>query len=173
MQGDPAHGQKAGVDAHKRPPVVLVIDDDDIGRTLICETLRSSFPVLLESSSPIGASRIVIQEHVDVTVLDLEMPNLPGNKLAKLFRDNPKLAYVGIVLVSACGGDELFAIGESCGADGVVTKHDLTKALPSMVGKALRMSWTRRAGTGAATRHAAAALPAAGPQRSGGGQGED
>jgi CheY-like chemotaxis protein len=140
--------QKGNGDAQKKGPIVLVIDDDAIGRTLVCETLREVFPSLLESSSPIGASRTVIQEHVDVVVLDVEMPNLRGNKLAKLFRENPRLAYIGVILVSACGSEELAALGEACGADGVVTKHNIRTSLQGAVTKAWRASVSRRGTNG-------------------------
>jgi CheY-like chemotaxis protein len=149
MPGDPERRtHKGNGDLQKKGPIVLVIDDDAIGRTLVCETLRDTFPTLLESSSPIGASRTVIQEQVDVVVLDVEMPNLRGNKLAKLFRENPRLAYIGVILVSACGREELSALGEACGADGVVSKHDIRTSLAGAVTKAWRASVSRRGANG-------------------------
>ncbi|HKQ67981.1 MAG TPA: response regulator [Polyangiaceae bacterium] len=118
---------------------VLVIDDDAIGRTLLCETLREHYSELTEVTTPIGASRIVSQERIDVVVLDVEMPNLSGDKLAKLFRTNPRLAHVGVVLVSGTGDDQLALLGLECQADATVTK---AKVRADLV-KAVQVAWEK------------------------------
>lgn len=107
---------------------VLVIDDDDIARALITEILRPHFRVV-ELNSPIGATRTAIAEGADVVVLDVQMPNIRGDMLAKLFRNNARLRHVGVVLVSGCAMAELSELGKTCGADAVVAKRELRQVL--------------------------------------------
>src|SRR3954469_6784583 len=89
---------------------VLVIDDDDIARALITEILKPHFQVV-ELNSPIGATRAAVAACADVVVLDVQMPNISGDMLAKLFRNNPRLRHVGVVLVSGCSMAELTDLG--------------------------------------------------------------
>lgn len=121
----------------KPGPTVLVIDDDDLGRALLCEALREVSKRTIELSSPIGATRVVSREQVDVVVLDVEMPNLRGDMLAKLFRNNARVGHVGVVLVSGCSAEELDQLGKSCGADETVSKRYVRLSL----GNAVRAAW--------------------------------
>jgi two-component system cell cycle response regulator DivK len=123
--------------------VVLVIDDDEIGRTLIREYLPYGAQVI-ELSSPIGATRAASESKVDVVVLDLEMPNLRGDSLTKLFRDSPRLRHIGVILVSGCQRHELAELGQRCGADLWLSKAELRSELAASV---LRLSRTVRART--------------------------
>jgi DNA-binding response OmpR family regulator len=118
-------------------PTVLVIDDDDVGRALLCEALRDVSKRTIELSTPIGATRTLVRENVDVVVLDLEMPNLRGDMLAKLFRSNARIAHVGVILVSGCGTEELEELGKKCGADDVVSKRFVRASLAV----AVRNTW--------------------------------
>jgi two-component system torCAD operon response regulator TorR len=125
-------------------PTVLVIDDDEISRTLAIETLTGHGWRLTELSSPIGASRLVDEEQIDVVVLDVEMSGLRGDKLAKLFRENRRFTYVGVVLISARHEAELQSLGSSCGADSVVDKRNMRSNLLPAVRMALQASAKRR-----------------------------
>jgi PleD family two-component response regulator len=118
--------------ANKGPAVVLVIDDDNIARTLIVELLAPRCRVV-ELSSPIGATRTASAESVEVVVLDVQMPNLRGDMVAKLFRNNPRLRHVGVILVSGCAQEELSSLGAACGADAMLSKDSLrTELLPTV-----------------------------------------
>ena len=126
-----------------RGPKVLVIDDDDVGRTLISEVLLDSCSRVIGLSSPIGATQTAVAEQVDVVVLDVEMPNLRGDMLAKLFRKNPRLGHLGVVLVSGCRSEELVRLGNSCGADAVLSKRDVRSQLRFVVHHAWMLSKNR------------------------------
>jgi PleD family two-component response regulator len=135
-------------------PTVLVIDDDDVGRALLCEALGTSCKRIIQLSSPIGATRQAMQEQVDVVVLDVEMPNLRGDMLAKLFRSNARIAHVGVILVSGCDSDELERLGTACGADEVVSKRHVRSSLPNAVQKSWIHSRRRAAASADGKRSA-------------------
>jgi CheY-like chemotaxis protein len=128
----------------KSAPAILIIDDDDICRRLVLETLSPQGGRLLELSSPIGATRLLDEEGIDVLVLDIEMSGLRGDKLARLFRENDRFAHVGVVLISGCNEVELQSLGAACGADGVVSKRNIRSHLLPAVRVALQSSVKRR-----------------------------
>lgn len=106
---------------------VLVVDDSDIARASVTQTLRSAGYDVIERNSPLGASRDVIRHGVSIVVLDVEMPALRGDRLATLLRGNgPEMT---LVLVSSLPEQQLRELGEQVGADGVVPKARATSEL--------------------------------------------
>lgn len=112
---------------------VLVIDDDDIARELLASTLEEHGHDVFELPSAIGASREIFRNGIDAVVLDVMMPDINGDKLAKLLRNNSRGKTLAIVLVSSRPVEELQALAAIATADAVVAKErirlDLGKAL--------------------------------------------
>ena len=117
-------------------PRVLVIDDDEIARELMVSILRDAAHDTFELPSPIGATQLIASRSIDVVVLDLMMPALSGDKLARMLRSNPRLRGLGIVLVSSCDIRELEDLAASVNANAVVSKRDVRTHLLSAVAKA-------------------------------------
>jgi two-component system NtrC family sensor kinase len=116
-------------------PVVLVIDDSDIDRQAISDLLsRAGFDVH-GLPTPIGATRIARQLHVKVVIIDQNLPAMDGSKLAALFRKNPSMHAIRVVLVS--GGDEkaMTALAREAQVDAFVSKRQLHDELISTVRK--------------------------------------
>jgi CheY-like chemotaxis protein len=114
----------------------LVIDDDDIARELLVSILKDGGYETFELPSPIGATQTIFHERIEVVVLDVMMPALSGDKLAKMLRSNPRLRSLAIVLVSSCSIDELTELAASVKADAVVSKREIRKSLLSAVARA-------------------------------------
>lgn len=83
---------------------VLVIEDSDIDRQVIAELLGNAGFEVHGLPTPIGATRIARQLHVRLVIIDQNLPAMDGSKLAALFRKNPSMASIRVVLIS--GGDE-------------------------------------------------------------------
>ena len=88
---------------------VLVIDDDDISREMMVDLLRGDGHLVWDLPSPIGATKHIVTEEVQVVVIDIMMPSMRGDKLAALLSRNPKLKELGVVLVSGATVNELCA----------------------------------------------------------------
>jgi len=121
---------------------ILLIDDDDIAREFLSSLLKDAGHEVLELPSPIGATRTIINEHIDVVVLDVFMPQMDGDKSAKMLRENPRLEGLPIVLVSSCDPEQLEEIAIRVKADAVVAKAD---ALFNLVPAVNRISFRARA----------------------------
>jgi CheY-like chemotaxis protein len=123
-------------------PRTLVIDDDEIARELVVSILREGGYEPFELSSPIGATQMISREKIEIVVLDIMMPGLSGDKLARMLRANPRFGRIGIVLVSSCNLAELQDVAASVRADAVVLKPEIRqKLLPTLM--RLRASFFR------------------------------
>lgn len=115
---------------------VLVIDDSDISRAEMMRVLENAGLEVIGLSSPIGATRVILTSNVRAVVIDVEMPSLRGDRLAALFRGNPRMNSVGVVLVSGEKGDELTRLAMEARADEAVAKNKLS-GLPDAVRRAM------------------------------------
>jgi CheY-like chemotaxis protein len=108
-------------------PNVLVIDDCEIARTEMTDRLgRAGFKVS-NLASPIGATRVIVDQRIDVVVIDVQMPSIRGDRLAALFKGNPRFATLSVILVT--GGDEaeLEELGRVAKADAMLSKSKLDR----------------------------------------------
>jgi CheY-like chemotaxis protein/anti-sigma regulatory factor (Ser/Thr protein kinase) len=100
-------------------PKILVIDDDKEIRTVIAELLSmSGYDVVEAASGQQGldhASRFV----PDLVLLDVMMPGIDGWTVLSKLQDNPKLADVPVIVLSAVGDVEM---AMSLGASSVLLK---------------------------------------------------
>ena len=115
---------------------LLVIDDDDIARELLVSTLERAGHQVFELPSAIGATRVIYAEHVDAVVVDVMLPDISGDKLARVLRQNAKGPHLGIVLVSSQSTEDLQVLAASVSADAVVTKREIRALLPAAVARA-------------------------------------
>jgi len=99
----------------------------------MCELLREKGREVFDVGSPIGVTRLIGVHKVDVIVLDIMMPDISGDKLAKLLRSNPKLAQLAIVLVSGADLNALEQIAAEVKADAVVSKSHIHRELTNSV----------------------------------------
>jgi CheY-like chemotaxis protein len=108
---------------------VLVIDDDDVARTVIASVLvRAGFRTH-SIASPIGATRAIREHHVTAVVCDLHMPAMRGDALVKVFKQSQSLRDVLLLLVTSTPLDEIAALHVQAGADAVVHKSELETVL--------------------------------------------
>lgn len=100
----------------------LIIDDSDLARTAMTRALQRQGLSVVALPSPIGASTVILRQKVRVVVIDVNMPSMQGDKLAKLFRRNRRFDRLGIVLVSGIDADALQGLADDVEADAVVSK---------------------------------------------------
>lgn len=120
------------------PARILLIDDDDIVRELLSSLLVGAGHRVWELPSPIGATRTILSERIEVVILDIFMPQMDGDKSAKMLRENPRLQDLGIILVSSCEEERLRSLAERVNADAVVSKAEARARLVQVVSKVLR-----------------------------------
>ncbi len=136
-------------------PVILVVDDDrDIRELLGGYLAGNGFSPRLAEDGP-GMRNVLQREHVDLVVLDL---NLPGDDGLTLCRDLRARSDVPVVMLTARGETVDRIVGLEMGADDYLPKPFEPRELLARVRSVLR----RRSGDGGAAAPGAGRLRFAG-----------
>jgi DNA-binding NtrC family response regulator len=107
-----------------RPPraKILVVDDDIVVLEVTRERLeRAGFAVVTRTNA-LGTSAYIRKEKPDYVLLDVQMPSLSGDALAKLLAEGDFRPRV--ILHSSQGREALALLARKCGAIGVIEKTD-------------------------------------------------
>jgi len=112
---------------------VLVIDDNDVDREAITTCLREAGLTVHDLPSPIGATRKARELNVGVVVIDQNLPAMDGSRLAALFRGNPQMRNIRLVLVSSNDARVMMEIMRQAQADAFVSKSDIQRELAKTV----------------------------------------
>ena len=117
---------------------VLVIDDDDVAREIIVDVLAREGHDVSSLPSPIGATKHIVENQIEVVVLDVMMPSMRGDKLAALLGRNPKLKNLGVVLVTSARVEDVSVLAEAVSSVAIVAKDGLQADLPQAVRRAAK-----------------------------------
>jgi len=96
---------------------ILIVDDSPIVRALVSEWLQKAGHAPVVIDSPASFARATAVEQPDLVLMDVDMPGLPGTKLASL-----GLSRCPIVLHSSRTAAELTLACSQCGAAGFIEK---------------------------------------------------
>ncbi|AUX44263.1 hypothetical protein SOCE26_057270 [Sorangium cellulosum] len=111
---------------------VLVIDDSEIAREEVSRILRDAGWQVIVLPSPIGATQAIVRHQARVVIVDVFMPTLRGDRLLTLFRKNPRLGHLSVILMSGHSEQELERLRTEAQADAVISKRHLQR-LPAIV----------------------------------------
>jgi DNA-binding response OmpR family regulator len=100
---------------------LLLVDDDDILRETMKEqfSLHDEYEVFEAATATLGVKQLKL-EHVDLVVLDVNLPDMDGREACKIMRRN---GYKGpVIMLTAQGSDSDQILGLDSGANDYVTK---------------------------------------------------
>jgi len=115
---------------------VLVIDDDEFEREFVISLLIDAGFDASGFNAVVGVTNHLIKENIGVVVIDVMMPTIRGDKLAKLLRGRPALANLGIILISSLPEAELRPLIAALEVDAFVSKANVRAELASTVARA-------------------------------------
>lgn len=99
---------------------ILILDDSELIRDLVKETLEERGYSVIAISSPIGFSNLLRKEKPDLALVDVMMPGLKGDKLAEIAIERG--APCPIVLFSDRPAAELAKAAKASGVAGYICK---------------------------------------------------
>lgn len=108
--GAPRRGERGS-----EPPLVLIVDDNQMNLKLTSDVLRAAGFRTLEATT--GAAGITLAaEHLpDVILMDVRLPDIDGADAARALGRDPRTALIPVVALSALrlerGGDWFLAAG--------------------------------------------------------------
>ncbi|WP_374109733.1 MULTISPECIES: response regulator transcription factor [Mycobacterium] len=118
-------------------PTVLVVDDEKKLRTLVREYLEREGYAVLEAADGQTALDLARTAGPDLVLLDLGLPRLPGDEVARLLRKDSDLP---IVMLTAKASENDRVAGLRLGADDYVVKPFSPRELVARVEAVLRRS---------------------------------
>jgi len=113
------------------------VDDDLVSLEVSRERLESAGHSVVTRNKALGTSAYIKKEKPDFVLLDVHMPGLPGDALAKLLSEGDYLP--GIILHSATPKDVLAPLALSCGAIGVIEKTGDDEYFKSQLDRCVRI----------------------------------
>jgi two-component system, OmpR family, response regulator CpxR len=115
----------------------LVVDDDVVALEVSRERLENAGFSVVTRNTALGTSAYIKKEKPDFVLLDVHMPGLPGDALAKLLSEGDFLP--GVILHSATRKDVLAPLALGCGAIGVIEKTDDDEYFRTQLDRCLRI----------------------------------
>ncbi|HET9958366.1 MAG TPA: protein kinase [Polyangiaceae bacterium] len=106
------------------PIRILVAEDDEDFRDLLCRKLQAEFPGAVVQCVHDGgeAVRAFDKEPASVVLLDMQMPNLDGVDVTAVLRTRESARQVPIVVMTASGGPAEWKLMSALGADRFLVK---------------------------------------------------
>jgi CheY-like chemotaxis protein len=125
---------------------ILVVDDDAKYLTFLDRALKRGGFRVLTANDGCEVPELLASAHVDVLVMDLQMPGMNGWELLRTLREQPGLQLASddgsrrmkIVVVSGRCEDETAAFVRRLGADAYLTKPFWSEQIVATVREVLK-----------------------------------
>lgn len=101
---------------------MLVVDDCCVALERTRQWLVAAGYRVSTREAAVGTAAAVVALHPDVMLLDVLMPGIRGDDLARLLKRNPRTRGVPIILISSLRAEELGPLIMTTGALGVIGK---------------------------------------------------
>jgi len=112
---------------------ILIVDDEkNIAISVDYLLRREGYQVSVAHDGEEGL-RLIRSDRPDLVLLDIMMPKLNGFQVCEAVRQDPALAGIRIVMLTAKGRDAEKEKGLALGADAYITKPFSTRELVSQV----------------------------------------
>lgn len=104
------------------PSTILIVDDEPAGRDTLESILEGQGYRLEMAGSGFEALEKARQLFPDVILLDVMMPGMDGFEVCRRIRNDPSLAEIPIIMLTALDERQSFLRGLESGADEYITK---------------------------------------------------
>jgi two-component system cell cycle response regulator DivK len=95
--------------------VILVVEDFNDLRKIMCEMLKHNGFSILEACNGKEAVEMAISGRPDIILMDIAMPEMNGIEATRAIRENEELSSVPIIAITAFGDDyQAAAISAGC-----------------------------------------------------------
>ena len=118
---------------------VLVADDEPAIRQVVTSYLEHDGYDVVAVGDGLAALRAVESDHIDLVILDLALPGLPGWDVCRRLRERAD-GYIPIIMVTARASEDDRVVGLELGADDYVVKPFSPRELLARVRAVLRRS---------------------------------
>jgi len=124
--------------------LVLVVDDDRASRQLLAQLLRPDAYSLEFAENGEAGLELAGRIHPDLILLDVIMPGLDGFEVCRRLRQDPSLAEVPVLMLTALEDHQSRLTGLEAGADDFLSKPFHAAELRARVRTVVRLNRYRR-----------------------------
>ena len=122
MNEQPADLAREAASTADTPASVLIVDDVASNRATLKSTLMGSGYVFFEAENGAEALVLARKHRPDLMLLDIMMPGMDGYEVLRHIREDPDLADMPVVLVTALDDSAALLEGFDAGADDFISK---------------------------------------------------
>ncbi len=126
------------------PSVILIVDDDPLSRMNLEALLTPDGYTLHFAANGAEALTLATEDHPDLVLLDVMMPEMDGYEVCRRLRADASLAEVPIVLVTVLDDEASLVAGLESGADDFLSKPYSSVELLARVRSILRANRFRQ-----------------------------
>ena len=101
---------------------VLIVDDDATAVMTTSALLEDEGHTVTSRTEVFGTLAVAVREQPDVILIDIGMPGLRGDHLARLMFSEQRLQGTSLVLYSSLPEAQLSKMAKECGATGYLVK---------------------------------------------------
>ncbi len=124
---------------------IMVVDDDPDTVTVLARYLQREGFGTVEALSGAQCLKLVGEQHVDLILLDLMMPEMDGFAVVRALKNNPATAEIPIIMITARDDIESRSEGMRVGVSDFLAKPVLRKQLANRIQAQLDTLATTRA----------------------------
>lgn len=135
---------------------VLVVDDDDAIRDLLCDFLQDNQIITHQAANHAQMWQVLQQQVPDVVILDINMPQRSGIDLCRELRESPQYRLLPIIMLTARTSSLDTIMGLETGADDYVAKPFEPLELLSRIRSLIRRARMQLEHSSSATHEGAA-----------------
>jgi signal transduction histidine kinase/ligand-binding sensor domain-containing protein/CheY-like chemotaxis protein/AraC-like DNA-binding protein len=102
-------------------PSMLIVDDNAEIRSYIRQIFTGTFNIY-EAEDGTDGYETVLKESPDIVISDIKMKKMDGIELCQKIKNNPAVAHIPVILLTASSSDEIKLKGIEGGAEDYITK---------------------------------------------------
>jgi diguanylate cyclase len=130
---------------HSQRPLVVIADDEDLGRLLLSEAAQECGLQPIAFDNGLAALQACLSHEVAIILLDVDMPGLNGFEVCRRLRSESRLATVPIVIVTGNEDQAAVSLAFEAGATDFISKPVNWALLPRRLEYILRNAAAARA----------------------------
>ncbi len=128
----------------QRPQMILVVDDQEINRDLLCDILEENYELIYAENGKEALEQMRANiDELSIVLLDLRMPVMNGMEVLEIVRNDEQLRRIPIIVLTADKNAELQAL--QMGALDFITKpFDMREVIQARVSRIIELSEGRQ-----------------------------
>lgn len=101
-------------------PTMLIVDDTFVARQLLKSYFDDKFNIIQAENGRDALNKLSHHQDISIIILDMKMPDMDGSEFLEIYRNDPVLAKIPVVAISADASFEVEALSK--GAKDMIVK---------------------------------------------------